>query len=367
MVRKALACLALPGLLAVTLMAYPAAPGQEPEPDAAVPLFPEPVPPAPAATRARAILLLGTRRPEGILSLYAATPNVEERTLATVGGTLVGEGLQGPYTTLATLTAVDRLGLTQLSEAPVPFDPDAQKPIEKAEPLLAHLLRGIKDSAPLPMQWNENLEERWSYNNVLVAAARTPAEAFRRGARPDLTYAHVMQEPAKYRGQVVHVQGTLKQLRRYDPEPQAKAAGVANIYEGWITDPRYGASPWCVAFTDLPSTVTPGDSIRYTVSFDGYLFKRFRYKARDTIKTTQWREAPLLIGRTLTVATAPPPETADNDWAGALVPIFLGLVASSIALAFGLGWWFRRGDRRVRERLAAVAERPFVEPKTGEN
>lgn len=317
-----------------------------------------------AATRARAALLAGSTRPEQTLGVFTATPRLEERMLAAAASTLVGDAAQGSHATLAVLLTADQLGLIPLGEAPIPFELDPAKPVAKAEPLLAYMIEGIKDDQPLPTRWNQDESEQRSYSIFLYQASRISTEAFRRGARKELTYANVFNHPGKYRGQVVHIEGTLKQLTRFDPPATARVAGVADVYEGWIFDLHYGQQPWCVLFTELPPGVSVGERLSVPVQFDGYLFKRYKYKARGTLKGEDWPRAPLLVGRTLTVAAAPAVvETYENDWVGSLVPIFLGLVAGSIGLAFGLAWWFRRGDRRVHQRVAAVSQREFVEPE----
>jgi hypothetical protein len=318
------------------------------------------------------MMVIGARRPDHVLSLLAATANVEEQSLATSGATLAGQGLQGPCSTCATLAAANRLGIVPLPVVPEPFEPDQPKPVEIAEPLLAHLLEGVRDDRPFAKNWNEDEDEQYAFSKVLFVASTISPEAFQKGARKDLTYAHVFNHPSKYRGQVVHVEGILRQLRRFDPPATAKAAGVTDLYEGWVFDTqRFGADPWAVVFTELPSGMTPGEKVSYPVAFDGYFFKRYRYESRGTRKGTKekdWPRVPLLIGRTVTLTAAPAAASAaDSDWTGSLVPIFLGLVTGSIVLAFGLGYWFRRGDRRVRERVATVAKREFVEPKAESN
>jgi hypothetical protein len=329
-----------------------------------IPALGKPLLSVPAINRARIVMVLGTQRPEQVPALIAATMDLEERFLAAAGAALTAEGLQGPCPTLATLAAANGLGIVPLAEVPVSVEPDPAKPVEKAEPLLAHMMQGIRDDKPLPLRWNQDQDEQRSFSMVLFEASRISAEAFRKGARTDLTCAHVFNHPSRYRGQVIHIQGTLRQLRRFDPPATAKAAGVADLYEGWIFDPqRLGADPWCVVFTELPSGVRTGEGLEYAVSFDGYFFKRYQYESRNTNKAEHWRRAPLLIGRTVTLTSAPVVAAPEQDWAGSLVPIFLGLVVSSIALAFGLGWWFRRGDRRVRQRVAAATERTFIEPE----
>ncbi|HMF15214.1 MAG TPA: hypothetical protein VKE94_23025 [Gemmataceae bacterium] len=354
--QKAVAGLALLFLAAATAELR----AQEPD----VPPLGQPILFVPAVHRDRAVMAIGAGRPDHVFALLAATANVEEQSLTRSGATLAGQARCGPFAVWTMLTAANRAGVVPLPEAPQPFEPDRPVAVEVAEPLLAHLLQGVRDDKPFAKNWNENEDEQFAFSKVLFAASGISAEAFRKGASKDLTYAHVFNQPSRYRGQIVHVEGTLRQVRRFDPPATAKAAGVANLYEGWIFDPkRFGADPWCVVFTDLPTGITPGDKLSYSVSFDGYFFKRYLYESRNTNKPEHWRKAPLLVGRTVTLTAAPAaPAEAESDWAGSLVPIFLGLVVGSIALAFGLGYWFRRGDRRVRQRLTTITDREFVEP-----
>jgi len=360
---RAVACLTLAIVLATTGGVR----AQEPD----VPSLGQPVVFVPGVARARGVAMIGARRPDAVLTILAATDNVQEPSLAAAGATLAGQSQQGSLATLPMLVAGNRLGLVPLPEQPEPFEPDQHQPIEKAEPLLAHLIQGVRDDKPFAKNWYEDEDEQFAFSKVLYVASGISAEAFRKGARKDLTYVHVFNQPSKYRGQVVHVEGTLRQLWRLDPPLTAKAAGVANMYEGWISDPRrFGANPWCVVFTDLPSGIAPGEDLHYPVSFDGYFFKRYRYALDGTSKVTKpkdWPRVPMLIGRTVTL-TGPPAagDAPDFDWAGSLLPIFLGIVACSIAVAFVLGYLFRRADRKVQQRIAAIAQQEFVEPNSND-
>jgi hypothetical protein len=330
--------------------------------DVDVPPLSEPVLSVPAVQRARAIMVVGSTRPDQALSLLAATSNSQEPAAAVAAASVTGQALQGRLAAWAMLLNADRVGIIHLPEPVEPFESDPPKPIEKAEPLLAYMIQGVRDDKPLPSRWNQNEDEQRSYSAVLYQASRIPAEAFRKGSRQDITFAHLANQPSQYRGQVIHVEGRLRQLRRFDPPPTAKAAGVKDLYEAWVFDPnQFGSDPWCILFTELPAGMKVGESKSRAISFDGYFFKRYKYESRNTNKAEHWRTAPLLIGRTV-VLTEPAPlpaaEESDN-WAGPLVHIFLGLVVGSIFLAFGLGWWFRRGDRRVRARVSVAREREF--------
>lgn len=208
------------------------------------------------------------------------------------------------------------------------------------------------------------------YCQILTMAHFTSAQAFARAARPDIGYAHLFNEPERYRGEVIHVVGRLVRLRRFDPPAEARGAGVSDLYEGWIMTDRYGENPACVVFTDLPAGLTIREDRPPNiegVSFDGYFYKRYRYKAYDSKKANQFRDAPLLIGHTLHgpfgTGTEAAEETAD-DWGKHLMGAFLTVVIGAVVGVIGLTFWFRYHDRRTRQRLMASRERDFVAPPT---
>jgi hypothetical protein len=183
-----------------------------------------------------------------------------------------------------------------------------------------------------------------------------------------------MEEPKKHRGTVVHVEGVLWQVRRYDPPLMTSQAGVRDWYEGWLFekyagDTEPGLNPVCLIFTELPSGLTAEERMKVPVQFDGYFFKRYRYVSRGK----EDKDVPLLIGHGPVLAPAPAAagtQAAETNplfsSSGPLLTIFLGSVAGVVVLAAALHLWFRRGDRAVRARLAAAAPKEFVEPTAGD-
>lgn len=204
-----------------------------------------------------------------------------------------------------------------------------------------------------------NGEEAKAYCQALIAAFTTPAEAFARAARRDVTFAHVFEETDKYRGNVIHIEGWLKRLRRFDPPEFVKTYDVADLYEGWVFNPEvYGANyKWCILFPVLPAGLEVGEKLDRAISFDGYLFKLYRYRAGDGL-----RDAPLLIGRAPELKASAPAAEDDGSFSRTLLGGLVAVVAGSVALTIGLGWWYRRGDRHVRSRTAATQAGGFVEP-----
>jgi hypothetical protein len=231
-----------------------------------------------------------------------------------------------------------------------PGDPQ-QKSASQAEQAKVDpdALAGVEDRAPV-RNVEENYNEFQAYHYSLIKAHTIPESVLARDARHDLTYAHLFEEPAKYRGQLIHLEGRLKRLRRFDATSSAARQGVPTLFEGWIYDELYYYNPFCVIVSELPSSVQIGEKIEYPVAFNGYFFKRYRYKAADG-----WREAPLLIGRTLHL-TEPIPNVAGGDISlpHSLLVAFISVVAVTLFLGVGLLWWFRQGDRQVRSRLDAA-------------
>jgi hypothetical protein len=197
-----------------------------------------------------------------------------------------------------------------------------------------------------------------AYARTLILAHWTDAAALDKAARRDLTYVQLFREAAKYRGQIVRISGRMKRIRRYDDPPElARQAGISHIYEGWLFNDDFGVNPVCCIFTDLPDGLRVAEKMEEHVDFAGYFFKRYRYKAGDTPKPNQWRDAPLLIGRV--VAVLPRAARASDEWGRPLLALFLSLVGGTVAFVVLLTLWLRRGDDRVHRRLKVVTQRPF--------
>src|SRR5207248_3340847 len=110
-----------------------------------------------------------------------------------------------------------------------------------------------------------------------------------------------------------------------------------------FNDDSGGGNAFVAAFTELPPGLKPRDKFEppVPVVFAGYFFKKFRARGPDK----KWRDAPLLIGHTLTPRPAgPAPAEAGDNWSEHLGLIFLGVVAATVCVVVALTWWFRRAD-----------------------
>jgi hypothetical protein len=268
-------------------------------------------------------------------------------------------GMRQPTSVLGVLLSGRSLSLWDALPASPPARPGNAP--AAALPIDPDLLLGVEDRAPV-RNADENYDEFQAYNLLLVRAHKTTAGAFAKGARRDLTFAHLFEEPAKYRGQIVHIEGLLRRLRKFDAARLAARDGVPALYEGWVFDPEYGYNPYCVIVTELPKSIAIGEKLDRHVSFDGYFFKRYRYKAGDGV-----RDAPLLIGRTLTPsASQGSAVNARAPWLDSSTPwlliAFLAILLVTAGFGIALTLWFKRGDKQVRARLDAARDAAFVGP-----
>ena len=248
---------------------------------------------------------------------------------------------------------------------------------DSALPLTPHLLAAVRDGLPIAMlpdnkgkakEERPNLNtlndlEALAYDEAVYKASLTSVGAFANSARHDVAVAQLMNDPKRYRGEVIHFEGRLRMVRRYAAPIQIRGQGVSDIYECWVMDPNVGyRNPVCFIATELPPGVIVAEKLNHEVQFDGYFFKRYRYGSVDS-KPGYARETPLFIGRSLTVLKPPSaPTTAAESWPVSLPVIFLGAVLLMFVLAFSLHLWYRRADQQVRRRLENARTPRFFEP-----
>jgi hypothetical protein len=257
-----------------------------------------------------------------------------------------------PLTAWALLQA--GAGFSLWSGLPEKLEPETAK----APPLLN--LDSVQDGTKLLPG-----EESLAFCEALVKAHQTSQRAFSNSATRSLTYGNLFNEPQLHRGKVVHLEGRLKRLIRYEPPSETKTDKIKDRYDAWIFDPdNYGANPFYVVFTDLPAGLEPGDKLDVRVSFDGYFFKKYRYQAADVL-----RDAPLLIGHTIILKQAPVKSDSEEGglFSGIMAVTFLGVLGGVFLLAFLLTLWYRRNDRAVQMRLINAQASTFqLPPDEGE-
>ena len=203
------------------------------------------------------------------------------------------------------------------------------------------------------------------YSHFLIRSFFTSPKAFESGVRNDLTYTHLLGYPEKYRGEVVRVEGRLLRINHYPPPDEVLREGVNTLYEAYIFNEVFGASPYCVVFTnwpdDLPRSYLGQAKIKdiVRVGTSGYFVKTYKYKASDGRNTE--RESPLVVTHSLSYEKPPESIGDRRDWVHTWLYAFIGSLGALVMGVLGVTYWYRRNDTATRRRLRARAPE-FVLP-----
>jgi len=204
------------------------------------------------------------------------------------------------------------------------------------------------------------------FNQMLVNSFEAPLDSFKKSGEEykNVTIAHLMQAPNRYRGEVIRIQGRLYRLREYDATELARKHNVTKMYEAWIFGPTPGANPFCVFFPMLPAGLEPGEKMDRKVTFYGYFLTNFKYDAGEGLGR---RETPLLVGPTLIVGDS---EKAvafveETPFSFEVLLFVLGsLVVITIAV-FLIQAWFRAGDDNIEDTIRGIKDKnrpvPFAD------
>jgi hypothetical protein len=242
----------------------------------------------------------------------------------------------------------------------------ARDTAEVVQPIPAETLAKIKDGPTLPAVASEGMEFD-ALIDVLAQTWYTSPKAFEKAARTDLSFRQLFEHPDRYRGEVVHLEGRLRLVQPWEPPLMAREAGVPMMYEAAIFDAASGENPFIVFVMERPEGVPLDQKVNETATFDGYFYKKWRYKSLDSVKPTEGRYAPLLIGRSLKVRKGPAAPAAEPlGWTMIMGMIVVAVLTVGVAVMFVMAFWLRRGDARVQDRLHALRTGEFVPPPGGE-
>jgi hypothetical protein len=187
-------------------------------------------------------------------------------------------------------------------------------------------------------------------NQALINAYETPADVFAKSAAENahVTFAHLWEDPERYRGKVIPIKGRLIRLRKNNAPLGAQKMGIPFVYQGWIQGPTRGSHPFWVLFPYLPEGLKEAEKMDREVIFNGYFLKKMKYPAGDGSKYLQ---TPLLVGPTVILAKEPPAPPSVVPTSMNMVGVIGGVI---VAVALGLvllHWYFHRGDQALKKHL----------------
>lgn len=117
--------------------------------------------------------------------------------------------------------------------------------------------------------------DRDSFFYLLRLARDNPPDAVRRNARQDLTLALLLDDPDRYRGEIVLLRGRLRRLIQY-PAPE-NGEGIPVLYEGWLYTADGAQFPYTLIFASPPADIPTGSAIHVSVEVVGYFLGWWRF------------------------------------------------------------------------------------------
>ena len=180
-------------------------------------------------------------------------------------------------TRLATVRGAAPAGDEVLIEA----EPEPFVALEEGLSASADALAKVRDDA-----FFRHAEEPAWIQTWLTLRSAAP-EGIRAAATP-VSFTELFGQPLSFRGRAVRFKGTLRRLERL--RAPANDYDILEYWQGWLEPAGGPPAPIVVQFLRLPPGMPEGLKINEPVEVTGYFFKRYAYKATDTI-----RRAPLVM------------------------------------------------------------------------
>lgn len=201
-------------------------------------------------------------------------------------------------------------------------EPDPFAPVAEGLSASVDALAKVRDDA----FFRRDEEPAWIQTWLTLRSAAP--QAVRAAATP-VSFTELFGQPLSFRGRPVRFKGTLRRLERL--RAPANDYDIADYWQGWL-EPAVGPpSPIVVQFLRLPPGMPEGLKINEPVEIAGYFFKRYAYKATDTI-----RRAPLVMAVEPVWTPRTPVEPGGTSLGTVAVVSMASLVAAT-ALAMFLG------------------------------
>jgi hypothetical protein len=145
--------------------------------------------------------------------------------------------------------------------------------------------QGLQDRHPLTARDNA------AYAALLDRVRALSPSELAATARRDVRFSQVLEDPSRFRGLPIHVEGTVRRVLRQDVSG-SKLFRDGVYYEAYLFSADSVNYPWFLVFEEPAKGQPVGDELFWDVKFDGFFLKLLAYHAADTA-----RFAPVLVGR----------------------------------------------------------------------
>lgn len=182
-----------------------------------------------------------------------------------------------------------------------PIVPAKSPPLAPAKPTLGREFGAERQAAELSAEAMATIRddtyfrtaEKGVWFELVSKLQRTPAAELAAKSAGEVGYAQLAQQPVSYRGKVVTVRGTVRQVT--EEKPAANDLGLTSYYR-LVLQPAGGEIwPIFVYALELPAEFPRGEKVAVDVSATGYFFKNLSYPWKDGVGI-----APVVLAKDIT-------------------------------------------------------------------
>jgi len=218
----------------------------------------------------------------------------------------------------------------------------------------------------LPPELLVGLEDNWlgltskgkqALERILAHTATLPAGELPAVSRKQTPYSVIYNDPDKFRGELLHIEGRLVRLQPFDNRAFGNLNDPLDAWEAWIVSPDTRGGLWMLLLPSKPEGFEDATAIstnsKVKVSTEAYFVQRFAYPTDRASEVTLQLVAP-----TLSRLPAGPDEVAQADEAAFRTSL---LFAGGIVLVIGvLFFWFVRTNKTIHgTHLGEIADARF--------
>ena len=169
-------------------------------------------------------------------------------------------------------------------------------------------------------------QEQDAWFHLFEILNKTDQTKLRSGSIGRVTYRQLYRQSDQYRGRLVTIRGT---IRRANPVWVPKNAyGIEHYYRTWIQPVDERSSPMVVYCLYLPEGFPTGMDVTADVEITGFYFKRWGYRAKDSLRT-----APTLLARSVDWRRPPPAAQRAPGGLGSVLTVIAAALCMSLLLA----------------------------------
>lgn len=173
--------------------------------------------------------------------------------------------------------------LSPLSEEP---KAEPASPSRFFRGVMPSYLQSVRDDCPF------RATEKDAWFNLLDVLQKTDLATLKNASTGRVTFVQLYRQSEEYRGELVTVRGTLRWAHRVTAPKND--CGIQNYYQTWITPDDNPDNVEAIYCLQLPPGFPTGKNLSESVEVTGFYYKRWVYRATDTLRTT-----PVILAQTV--------------------------------------------------------------------